>query len=565
MKNKDIFKDVDKKVLAGIKLDVFGDRLGRKLLQLYHRGILDPWTIGQINSRVDKALLKEAFSLFPFKQHKLHTGELILGFDQDGNPIKSFIQYLNAGSLMMANTGSGKTTLISFYAVQIAQNVRGMWLVDLRKKEFRRLRPEFAIQGCDLVVIRARKFTIYPLQVPSDVDPYEYASLCADMLVKVLNLPSRASVLLSSTIIKLYKKYNVFSGSRKYPTLFHLFDAVRTDKGANAQARQSILDNLEAVLLTLGTEVLGYYRGWSVDELAKKHLVLELTGQPEVGKDLVLNYLVASEFIHRVSKGISNQKMDLWMSIDEGQRLFSQSKEVKSHKGNSITDQAGLVRGTGTGLFISVLTPDDLSNKIPSFTSTKIIGRTGSVTEYTAAGRFMGLNQEQINWCAHHMVPGLFVGQVGDGSWRYPFLFKIPKIKQNALRIITDVEADESLKALAGLKVEPVEFSDWSATSRIDVNDDTGKQTKEMDQLSLSEFKLLEAIINNPMLPSSHYVKLAGISPNTLRKLRPVLIKKGFIKEHELQTSSRGRTKRIWEPLEAAKQAVAAYSKSSGI
>ena len=148
----------------------------------------------------------------------------------------------------------------------------------------------------------------------------------------------------------------MFSGSQKYPTLFHLFDAVRTDKGANAQARQSILDNLEAVLLTLGTEVLGYYRGWCVHELAKQHLVLELTGQPEVGKDLVLNYLVASEFIHRVSRGISNQKMDLWMSIDEGQRLFSQSKEVKSHKGNSITDQAGLVRGTGTGLFISVLT-----------------------------------------------------------------------------------------------------------------------------------------------------------------------------------------------------------------
>ena len=59
MKNKDIFKDLDKKVLAGIKLEVFDDRLGRKLLQLYHRGILDPWTIGQINSRVDKALLKE--------------------------------------------------------------------------------------------------------------------------------------------------------------------------------------------------------------------------------------------------------------------------------------------------------------------------------------------------------------------------------------------------------------------------------------------------------------------------------------------------------------------------
>ena len=56
---------------------------------------------------------------------------------------------------------------------------------------------------------------------------------------------------------------------------------------------------------------------------------------------------------------------------------------------------------------------------------------------------------------------------------------------------------------------------------------DTGRKNKATADLSFSELKLLQAIINNPMLPSSHYVKLAGISPNTLRKLRPVLINKG--------------------------------------
>ncbi|MHC4680117.1 MAG: hypothetical protein ACYTEK_15630, partial [Planctomycetota bacterium] len=243
-------------------------------------------------------------------------------------------------------------------------------------------------------------------------------------------------------------------------------------------------------------------------------------------------------------------------TIDEGQRLFSQRKEIATHSGNSITDLAGLVRGTGTGLYISVLTPDDLSSKIPSFTSTKIIGRCGSVSEYMAAGRFMGLDPEQITWCVHHMAPGLFVGQVGDGPWRYPFLFKVPKL--NKLRPVGDKETDETLKSLADLATEPVEFSDWSATPRVTIADDKKKQPASTGKLSPSAFRLLQAIVNNPMLPSSHYVKLARISPNTLRKLRPMLIEQGFIEEHPLDSASRGRSTRVWEPLQAAKDVVGA-------
>jgi hypothetical protein len=558
MNAKDVLSQLDNKVLAGKQLGAFDDRFGRKLLRLYAEDILDPWTTRQITKRVDRLLRKEAMSTSRFRQPRLHTGELILGFDEYGNPIRSPIQYLNAGLLTVANTGAGKTTLISFYAIQTAPHVRGMWLVDLRKKEFRLLRPEFARRGIYLVIVRARAGKINPLQVPDSVDPREYACLSADILVKVLNLPGRAAVLLTSTITKLYKKYNVFRGGRKYPTLFHLFEAVRVDKTANAQARQATLDNLEPVLLSLGTQVLGYHKGWPVGQLARHHIVFELTGQSEVDKDLVLNYLVGAQFIFKLCRGVSNQTMDSWMSIDEGQRLFSRHKETYSRSGNCVTDLAGLVRGTGTGVHISVLTPDDLSNKVPSFTSTKIMGRCGSVSEYTAAGRFMGLNQDQIQWCAHHLVPGTFVAQVSDGPWRYPFLLRIPK--PNKLKPVSDSEADESLKPLVGLKVEPVEFTEWSPTPRIDVRDDANAPQTVAEQLTPSAYRLLQAIVDHPMLPSSAYVKLARISPNTLSKLRPILLEKGLVKEHVMDSSDRGRSKRIWEPTEAAKDTVVNHS-----
>jgi len=555
MSDNSILTEMDKKIQAGLSLGAFKDPFGRKLLRLYQLGILDPWTTGQINKRVDKALHRKAFtSDTMFKEASLNSGELLLGADYYcKGPLTTHLQYLNAGSLLTGNTGSGKTTLVSHFARQIAQHVKGMWLVDLRKKEFRLLRPLFLQYGIELLIIRSHAFKLNPLQIPSRVDPREYAATMADVLAKVLNLPPRASVLLSSTIVKLYHQYNVSNGGRRFPTLFHLFEAVRNDKIANAQARQAILDNLEMILLSLGPAVLGYYRGWNIHELAELKLALELTGFPESGKDLILNTLVASEFIFRIATGISNKNMDLWMSLDEGQRLFSQHKEISTYTGNSITDLAGLVRGAGIGFFISVLTPDDLSSRIPSITSTKIMGRCGSIPEYTAAGRYMGLTPEQITWCAHHMVPGMFVGQIGDGKWRHPFLFTIPAAQQ--MYLVSDHQADQTLNALSHLKVEPVEFTHWSAQPRIEVS----PQQSQATMLIESEYRLLKAIIDNPMLSSSQYVTLAKISPNTLRKLRPELIQKGFIREHEVDSGKRGRTKRILEPLELGINAVKAY------
>jgi hypothetical protein len=388
-----------------------------------------------------------AFSGIPFFPPKLHTGNFIFGYSQFKKNIRSYLQYFNAGTLMLAGTGAGKTNVSKYHSLQIAPHVKGIWLVDLRKHEFRALRPIFAQMGIDLKIIRCRKFRINPLQVPLGVEPIEYAAIAADFLVRVFNLPPRASTLLKTKIIKLYDSHGILNGGTKYPTLFHLHEAVRHDREANAQARQATLDSLEAVLLALGPETLGYHRGWAVHELAQQHLAPELAGLPETCKDLILTYLLTAEFSSRVARGISNPKMDLWITFDEGQRLFSQRKESASYGGNPLIDLLGLVRGTGIGLEISVLTTNDLSVSIPNLTSTKIIGRCGSLSEYTTAGHFVGLNEEQIQFCLHHLIPGLFVAQLGEGDWRFPFLFTIPLVDRVVPQApVTDEQADDSIR-----------------------------------------------------------------------------------------------------------------------
>jgi hypothetical protein len=455
----EILTDLEKKVLIGKKLGVFDDFAGQQLLKCFSYGIQDKFIVGQIEKRVGHAQRKIALSGCPFLPPKLRHGDFVFGYDLWNNKILTDVQFFNSHTLILGDTGAGKSNLSKFHCIQMAMSpaVKSVILVDVRKREYRTLRPIFARMGLDLKIIRGRKFRINPLQVADGVDPIEYAALASDILVRVLNLPPRASTLLSSTIIKLYAEHGILNGGYRYPTLFDLHRAIRADRDANPQARQATLDNLEEILLALGPDILAYHQGWSPHELFRQHIVIELTGLPEKAKDLILNYLISAEFIYRIAKGYSNRLMDTFLAVDEGKRLLSLDKDTSTYGGNALIDLMGLLRGASLGLQINVLSSNDLSRSIPNLTSTKIFGRCGSISEYTAAGHFIGLDSEQITWCAHHMVPGMFVGQVSGGQWRYPFLFHVPLVNQIGTEheSVSDQEADESIKNIVSQRALP--------------------------------------------------------------------------------------------------------------
>ena len=89
------------------------------------------------------------------------------------------------------------------------------------------------------------------LQLPLGTEPADWIPRVAEMLVEVLDLPPRASKLLQSKLFRLYRQFGVFEGNTAYPTLFDLFEEVKSDKKSDPQARMAILDSLEPVLLSM--------------------------------------------------------------------------------------------------------------------------------------------------------------------------------------------------------------------------------------------------------------------------------------------------------------------------
>ena len=392
------------------------DLVGREVIRNIRYGVADSFIRGILEERVRKDMIAQAYA-GAFRLPRLHHGDYTPGIDMAGHRILFPLNFLNEPSITTGSTGCGKTTRNRFAILQIAPRVHGLWTYDFRKAEYSILKPYLARLGVELIVLPARSLRLNPLQVPEYVDPRDYAPNISEALVRILKLPPRAEKLLHAAILQLYAQFGVLEGARLYPTLFDLREIIVGNPNANPQAREALLDSLDPVLLSLH-DVLCYRVGWTTNALSSMHLAFELGGVSETDKNLILNTLIVGEFLSRIARGISNPRMDLYIVCDEAARLVGDEE-------GSIADMIGLIRGTGIGLDLSIQSAQ-AARRIWSNVPNRWIGRCSSAMDYDAAGATCGLTEEQRRWLATHLVPGLFLGQLGQGEWRYPFLFRVP-------------------------------------------------------------------------------------------------------------------------------------------
>lgn len=419
--SRDEFSELTRDLLYDHEHGVLQDSFGRALRRIAGLGVADSFVEREIRRRVQKHKVMRAFQ-GPFGLSEPGQGEIIRGLDERGRPIRMPLRSLLAHSLTVAGSGAGKTIQALFIALQVALLVPGVWLFDLRKKEYGKLKPYLTRAGIELCVVPARALKLNPLQVPSGVEPIAWASNLSDMLVQVLTLPARASKLLHMAIMRLYDQFGVLRGGREYPTLFDLRELVATDAHANTPAKEAFVDSLDPILMSLGPNVLAYRRAWTTADLCNRHIVFEFCGIPEPAQNLLLNSILWGEFASRIARGSSNVPLSLFVSLDEGARLLSPGATS-----NALVEMLGLVRGTGIALDLAVQTVD-LAPGVLSNTATKCVGRCGSATDYDVIGAAMGLTQDQKQWAKTHLEPGVFIGQFAEGPFRHPFVYRVPRM-----------------------------------------------------------------------------------------------------------------------------------------
>ena len=85
---------LDQAVLFGLEHEVFADDVGQALLQIYHSDVADQRIVGMIEHRVTQEQRRQAFNPMPFRPPRLDVGELVLGADLEGRPLRVPIQSL---------------------------------------------------------------------------------------------------------------------------------------------------------------------------------------------------------------------------------------------------------------------------------------------------------------------------------------------------------------------------------------------------------------------------------------------------------------------------------------
>ena len=520
--------------------------LEEAIQQSFRHGVAGSFEQQTLRKQVQNHRTEQAFAGL-FSSPKLKQGDLVLGFDTKGHEIRIPSNYLNEHTYIQGSTGSGKTTLARWLLLQICRTVSGMFVFDFRKTDFANLAPLFDRVGKQLIVLEGRDLRLNLLEIPPGVSPADYAPNVAEMLSRILHWPPGATRVLHAILLQLYVQ---FAGS--FPTLFDLYIAVENIQTMHAQTRRAILDSLAPVLFSL-REMLACRRGYPIESLMQHQIAFQLGGNAEIDKDLIVNTLILQAMMLKMGQGVVNpDQMELFILCDECGRLVGRED-------SSLSDLIQVSRGCGTGMALlnqsSRMSPSVLSN-----TPNKIIGRCSSYHDMQVIGSSIGLTAKQQQWLLQNLVPGQFLMSIAQGSWRRPFLCRVPFLKipkqssQNGQRASLPFMETELAPEFLGWKpgwVEQITSSTSKAESQVPDPTATlepkpqssvnSTSTFQNPHLTPDERRLLQAIFDVPGRSVSEYPKRARMAPRKAATLRKSLKAKGLISEELIQQKQRGR------------------------
>jgi len=543
--------DLFQSIVWGTRHDAFDSPLGRSLVKAYSAGACDEEIARLIQDQVRPLKTKEAFGeLDPFRRPQIRAGQIEIGSDLAQSPIRFPFQWLNAGLLILGNTGSGKTNFLKYLILQIVALVGGFWCTDMYKADLRHLRAVLARANKDLLIIRPGQLKLNILQADS-VDPRGHLSIVVDLLARVLGVPPRAMTILRSVIDQLYEEFGIYKlKTDSWPTLFDVYERIRAAQGLNVPAKEALLDRLGTLLTSLTPQAAAWRVGWRPSDLSKRLIVFEFNTASEQVKSLLLNYLLFSVLRFRVASGYMNTTMNFWCLFEDAQRFFSTRGETSDI--TPAVELAGLIRGTGTGLAFAAQSMAGLPSGLLPNLASKIMCRMGSHSDYLSLGADMGMTPAQIRWATLNLRPGIQITQFAEGPWRLPFVAQVPEA--NIPVVVDDREANASVSALDDLPTAPaLEFADWRPghSIKISIAPQAGPPP-----LSETETRYLKAIIAHKGKPSSVYAKIASISGKRAADIRKRLVNDGYLREHTVATGRRGRGAIVLEPLDRAYKAI---------
>jgi len=307
----------------------------------------------------------------PVPDENLLYGDILIGRErQTGSAFGLNLNELNEHLLIAGRAGAGKTTLIYIIIAHLIKYGVPFWAFDF-KQDFRHL-----VKTGEVLVFDWQSFRFNPLRPPVGVDPKIWMQAFTNVFCQVYWLLSGSKSIVLEHVDKLYREYGVFDGNNVFPSLLDLRDSLKTHVLPKRGSREagfleSVQNRLTECLLSF-QDMVGYDRGFPVEDLLDRNVVFELEGLLVENQSFLLTILLRYVFQYRLSNARRGQLKHVFL-FDEAKSAYSKDREFTQELGVSeIAQFTSKIREFGEGLVVADQMPTQLGESIKANVYTTI-------------------------------------------------------------------------------------------------------------------------------------------------------------------------------------------------
>lgn len=482
----------------------------------------------------------------PFRKRGSYEGTFNIGKTKDGDQINLKRNELNRNLLVLGETGSGKTNLFYHLILQLMDQDLPVLALDF-KQDYRHLSK----MRDDVVLLRWEDFKFNPLRPPEGVSPSRWLQVFANTFSDSQGFLTASKYFLMTRIYRLYKIYGIFDGEDKYPSFKELADVLRYEKQplVTKQARylETTINRVEAMSLTIG-DMFDCRRGFPLDELLQKNVVIELDGLAEEIQQFLVEIILVWIYFYRVGQG-DRGKLRHCIVFDEARKVFDRNKELGHESGIPIIDYiTAKTREFGEGLIVGDQELSKLTDSIKANTYSVLGLPLGSGKDIGELSEVMGLSKRQRD-----RLYGLDIGEgVFKKSGTEPVKVKTPlvEIEKDVTDKQLQKEHEDTLKDLQDKVVNrwrPKNFQDYlhklAGKHKIKEKSLNKGKPEAEEEISTEAESLLVEIAEKPFKKLSNRYEDLSFSTYKGNKAKKELLTKGYVKGVEVNLGPGGRPK----------------------
>jgi DNA-binding PadR family transcriptional regulator len=500
----------------------------------------------------------------PFEPNPVNDvvdGDIKLGSGREsGCSFGLNLDELGEHTLITGRSGAGKTTLIYIMLLQLLEKGIPFWAFDF-KQDYRHLS-----KSGEVLVFDWETFRFNPLRPPEGVKPKVWLQAFTNVFCQAYWLLSGSDGVLLTHLNDLYQDYGVYSGKDVYPTMFDLLDSLKAHDlerkyGREASFLESSKNRINKNLISF-SETFNYDRGYSVEDLLKKNVVLEIEELNSDNQRFLLTIILRYVFQYRISNN-QRGKLKHVFFFDEAKTVFNREREFSKELGVSeIAQFTSKIREFGEGLVVADQMPKDLGDSIKSNVYTVICMSQSGGVNVTEMARAMGLTNQQAEKCMKlesDKDKNLYQAIVKlNGRWLTPFIFHV-----NPCNVEKDVTNEEVEKFMAPVFEElnqgvapRTEYKAVQNAKKAAQWKEKKEKTKEVESFEGNMLiRILSNIKDYPFIDQKTRRKMIGLgSSSTADKYFKKLKAEGFVTEHRINLGKAGGKRNYYEILEPGRK-----------